>query len=63
MMNAHPTTWPVRCPECGDRILVELPAETEAGEAGTALCRLGHLVLYRYDGVTVSTLEVVYEGR
>jgi hypothetical protein len=63
MSDSHPTTWPLRCPDCGDRIQVELAADVETGEAGTQLCPHGHLVLFRYDGVTVSTLEVVYEGR
>jgi hypothetical protein len=42
---------------------VELAADAETGEAGTELCPHGHLVLFRFDGVTVATREVVYEGR
>jgi hypothetical protein len=63
MKDSYPTTWPLRCPECGDRIEIELGADAETGEAGAQLWRHGHLVLFRFDGVTVATLEVVYEGR
>jgi hypothetical protein len=63
MNDSFPTTWPLRCPECGDRIEIELAADAETGEAGTQLCRLGHLVLFHFDGLTVSTREVIYEGR
>lgn len=63
MANQHPESWPLKCPECGDRVKVELPAETEEGETGTAKCRRGHILLFGYDGVTVTLLEVLDEAR
>jgi hypothetical protein len=63
MIEEHAKSFPVPCMECGDRIEIELPEGAETGEAGTTLCRRGHLLLFRYDGVTVRALEVVYEGR
>ncbi len=31
MKNDHPTVWPLKCPQCGDRIKIELPVDTEEG--------------------------------
>jgi hypothetical protein len=61
MTNEHPKTWPLKCRECGDRVKIELPADTREGETGTVTCRRGHVLLYGYDGVTVTLLEVVNE--
>ena len=63
MKNDHPTAWPLKCPQCGDRIRIELPADTEEGRTGTAKCRRGHELLFGYDGVTVRLLEFVGEER
>ena len=63
MTQTYPTTWPLKCPECGDRLKIELPADTEEGTTDTVKCRRGHLLLFGYDGVTVTLLEVVNEGR
>jgi len=63
MKNDHPTAWPLKCPQCGDRIKIELPADTEEGRTGTAQCRRGHGLLFGYDGVTVRLLEFVGEER
>ena len=52
-----PKTWPLRCHECGDRIQISLPADTEEGTTGTANCRRGHELLYGFDGVTVVLLD------
>jgi hypothetical protein len=53
----YPKTWPLRCHACGDRITIELPADTPEGETGTAKCHRGHELLYGYDGVTVLLLD------
>ena len=63
MKNDHPTAWPLKCPQCGDRIKIELPAGTEEGQTGTARCRREHELLFGYDGVTVRLLEFVGEER
>ena len=63
MKNDHPTAWPLKCPQCGDRIKIELPADTEEGQTGTARCRRGHELFFGYDGVTVRLLEFVGEER
>ena len=55
--NDAPKTWPLRCHECGDRIHVLLPADTEEGTTGTANCHRGHELLYGFDGVTVVLLD------
>ena len=56
-MNEAPKTWPLRCYECGDRLQVSLPADTEEGTTGTATCHRGHGLLYGFDGVTVVLLD------
>ncbi|MFY9552529.1 MAG: hypothetical protein WAU32_15390 [Thermoanaerobaculia bacterium] len=61
MKDDTPKLWPLKCPECGDRVYVELPVDAEDGKAGTAMCHRGHFLLYRYDGVTVSLLEVLIQ--
>jgi hypothetical protein len=63
MKNDHPTAWPLKCPQCGDRIKIELPVDTQEGQTGTAQCRRGHELLFGYDGVTVRLLEFVGEER
>lgn len=61
-MSDHPKTWPLKCPECRDRVNVELPADVEEGYTGTVTCRREHVLLYGYDGVTVTLLEVLTEA-
>jgi hypothetical protein len=61
--NSYPTTWPLKCHECGDRIKVELPADTEEGATGTARCHRGHALLFGYDGVTVMLLDEAFMER
>jgi hypothetical protein len=53
----YPTTWPLRCHECGDRVRVELPGDTSEGATGRAVCHRGHELLFGYDGVTVMLLD------
>jgi len=55
----YPTTWPLQCPRCGERIRVELPADVQEGSTGTVTCRRDHPVLFGYDGMTVMPLEFV----
>jgi hypothetical protein len=50
---AYPTRWPVRCPSCARRELIELPYGEEPGRTGGATCAVGHRFWFRYDGVTV----------
>jgi hypothetical protein len=59
----NPTTWPLKCPQCGDRIQVELPPGTEEGRTGEVRCRRGHPLVFGFDGVTVRLLEFVGEER
>ena len=59
----YPTTWPLRCTQCGDRIKVELPSNTEEGQTWTTGCRRGHELVFGYDGITVRLLEFVGEER
>lgn len=63
LKTEHPTTWPLKCTQCGDRIKVELPARTEEGQTGEARCRRGHDLVFGYDGVTVRLLEFVGQAR
>lgn len=58
MEALSPKSWPIRCPECGDRIEVELPADAEPGRTGSAACRRNHPIVFVYDGVTVARLEL-----
>jgi hypothetical protein len=58
----YPKSWPLKCPECRDRVQVELPPETPEGATGTAPCRRGHVLVYGYDGVTVMLIEVATES-
>jgi hypothetical protein len=55
--------WSLKCSECGDRIGVELPAAFEMGATGTERCHRGHLLLYRYDGVRVSLVDILTVAR
>jgi len=57
MMGDLTKTWPLKCHRCGDRVTLELPADTEEGATGTAPCRRGHGLIYGYDGVTVVLLD------
>ena len=61
--TTHPTTWPLKCTQCGDRIRVDLPANTEEGRTGFTKCRRGHELVFGYDGITVRLLEFVGEER
>jgi hypothetical protein len=47
-------SWPLRCGECGDRVLVGIPPARpdEHEPTGTVECRRGHILLFRYAGVT-----------
>jgi hypothetical protein len=55
-MSNYADGWAVQCSECGDRVLVAKPPEQDADEepTGTAECRRGHILLFRFDGVTVT---------
>jgi hypothetical protein len=55
--NEYPKSWPLRCPECRDRIQVELAADAPEGTTGSVRCRRGHELLFGYDGVTVVRLD------
>ena len=56
MTQDFPSRWPVRCPRCTRRIMVELEYGTEAGKMGIVQCPEGHPFLFQYDGVTVGVL-------
>lgn len=50
-------SWPLACPECGDRIVLELPPKLEAGHTGTAACgRRHHPFIFQYDGRVVEVV-------
>ena len=51
--------WPLRCPECRDRVQVELPAEVESGLVATARCHRRHIIRFRYDVATVTLVELL----
>ena len=53
------TAWLLRCPECGERVAIELADDLEAGGTGIELCRCGHQTVFVYDGAAVETLGVV----
>lgn len=55
-MRDHVERWPLQCGECGDRIFVGRPVREDEEPTGTAECRRGHIVLFRYDG------ETLFEG-
>jgi len=58
MAQERPRSWPLSCPACGDRIYVEMPADREAGfSLGASTCHRGHILRYRYDGVSLVRLE------
>ncbi len=64
MESEYPTTWPLRCHACGDRVRVELPSDTPEGATGRARCHRGHELLFGYDGVTVLLLDqTLFDGR
>ncbi len=54
MAEDFPSVWPVRCPRCARRVLIELPYGTAAGKTGVGECPGGHPFLFQYDGVTVA---------
>ena len=56
MTPDFPSRWPVRCPRCTRRIMVELEYGTEPGKMGIVQCPEGHPFLFQYDGVTVGVL-------
>jgi hypothetical protein len=39
--------WPLRCPDCGDLVLLELPVSREADHTGTTVCLRGHAFIYQ----------------
>jgi len=51
--------WPLKCPECRDRVEVELPAEVESGLIATARCHRRHVIRFRYDVATVTLVELL----
>jgi hypothetical protein len=58
MVDQRPASWPLSCPACGDRIDVQMPADREAGfSLGASTCRRGHILRYRYDGVSLTRLD------
>jgi hypothetical protein len=63
MTQDFPSRWPVRCPRCARRIMVELEYGTEPGRMGIVECPEGHAFLFRYDGVTVGVLTRQPEAR
>jgi len=46
-------SWPLRCPACQDRVVVELPPNPERGHTGTSQCSRGHTFIFQYDGIHV----------
>ncbi len=48
-----PKNWAVRCTRCGERFTIQLPADTKPWHAGSVECSKGHMVVNRFDGVTV----------
>jgi hypothetical protein len=51
-----PKTWPLRCPECRDRVDVTLPRSAEWGYSATVECPRGHGFIFQYDGVHVEVV-------
>src|SRR5262249_3529674 len=62
MSQDFPSVWPLRCPRCARRTLIELAYGAEPGRTGIDECPVGHAFLFRYDGVTVSVLRAVAES-
>ena len=62
MNQDFPSVWPLRCPRCARRTLIELPYGAEPGRAGIDECPVGHAFLFRYDGVPVSVLRDIAES-
>jgi len=56
MTQDFPSRWPVGCPRCAGRVMVELEYGTEPGTMGITQCPQGHPFLFHYDGVTVEAL-------
>lgn len=61
MTHEVPASWPMMCPECSERVTIELPADAEAGRTATAECSRGHHFMVEYDGVTVEMLGALNE--
>jgi hypothetical protein len=59
MSNDTLTAWLLRCPECGERVAIELADDLEGGGTGIELCGRGHQLVFHYDGATVEMLGVV----
>ena len=59
MSNDTLTAWLLRCPECGERVAVEIADDLEAGGTGIELCARGHQLVFVYDGASVEMLGVV----
>jgi len=49
------TEWPLNCPECGQRVTIELAHDAEAG-TGIQTCPSGHDFMFYYDGFSVGRL-------
>jgi len=49
--------WPLRCPECGDQVIVEAPVSDKEPRTGTTECASGHPITYKFDGVTLVAVE------
>jgi hypothetical protein len=58
MSNDTLTAWLLRCPECGERVAIELADDLEAG-TGIELCACGHQLVFVYDGTAVEILGVI----
>ena len=59
MSNDTLTAWLLRCPECGERVAIELADDLEGGGTGMERCGRGHQLFFQYDGATVEMLGVV----
>ncbi len=59
MTQGHARTWPLKCPECGDRVRIDMPADVVNGLTGTAKCHRRHTLRFRYEVVTVTLVELL----
>ena len=58
--GAWQKNWPLRCPSCRDRVLVELPRDAEPGHSGTETCVRGHSFIFQYDGAHVEVVGGIH---
>jgi len=58
-MQATAVVWPLKCPECRDRVKVEVPSDVEKGRTGTVQCHRRHTIRFRYDVATVTLVELL----